>query len=40
MATYMLEINEKSLFARKLLALIMDYAKNNKDVVLHKEPNH
>lgn len=38
METYILQVDERSVFARKLIEMMMEYAKNNKDVILMK--NH
>lgn len=37
MATYILKVDERSSFARKLIELIVVYTKNNKDIILKKE---
>jgi len=39
MTSYILEINEKNSFARKLIELIIDYSKMHKGVSLRKEYN-
>jgi len=39
MATYIIEVNEKNSFAKKLINLIIDYAKQDKSIKLLKEPN-
>jgi len=37
MATYILKVDERSTYARKLLEMIMAYSRNHHDVSLKKE---